>query len=288
MGVFASIDGKLVPGAEAKVSAFDNGFAFGDSVYETLRTYGGRAFVLGRHLARIRRSAARLSFEIPVPDAELRARAFAVLAAAGNTESYLRLIVSRGVGDLSYNFDRVKGPTVVMLVKPFESYPEEHFSQGIPVSLVSIRRNPKRSLDPAIKSSNLLNNVLATLEAQKKGAFEAILLNEKDEIAEGAGSNVFAGKAGVLRTPSLEAGILAGITRDLVFELGRKLGIEVREESLRADDLLSADEAFITSTLKEVTPISRVDDRVIGPGKPGELTLRLQAAYREKTRTHED
>lgn len=288
MGLFASIDGKVVPGAEAKVSAFDNGFAFGDSVYETLRTYGGRAFVLGRHLARMRRSAARLSFEIPVPDRELRARVDAVLAAAANPESYLRLIVSRGVGDLSYNFERVKGPTVVMLVKPFEEYPEEHFAQGIPVSLVEVRRNPRRSLDPAIKSSNLLNNVLATLEAQKKGAFEAILLNERDEIAEGAGSNVFAAKGGVLRTPPLEAGILAGITRDLVFELGKQLAIEVREAPLEAGDLLSADEAFITSTLKEVTPISRVDERVIGPGKPGELTRRLQAAYREKTRHHED
>jgi len=288
MGMFASIDGKLVPGAEAKVSAFDNGFAFGDSVYETLRTYAGRPFVLGRHLARIRRSAARLSFEISVPDSELRARVDALLAAAQNAESYLRLIVSRGVGDLSYNFDRVRGPTVVMLVKPWEPYPEEHFRQGIPVSLVSIRRNPKRSLDPAIKSSNLLNNVLATMEAQRKGAFEALLLNERDEIAEGAGSNVFVGKGGVLRTPPLTAGILAGITRELVFELGKQLGIDVREQPLHADDLLAADEAFITSTLKEVTPISRVDDRVIGAGKPGELTRRLQAAYSEKTRHHED
>jgi branched-chain amino acid aminotransferase len=288
MGVFASIDGKVVPGAQAHVSAFDNGFAFGDSVYETLRTYAGRVFVLGRHLARLRRSAGRLQFEIPLTDAELRARVEAVLAAAGNEESYLRLIVSRGVGDLSYNFEHVKGPTVVMLVKPWQEYPAEHFSVGIPVSLVDRRRNPRRSLDPAIKSSNLLNNVLATLEAQKKGGFEAILLNEKDEIAEGAGSNVFVGKNGVLRTPPLDAGILAGITRDLVFELGRQVGVEIREQPLLADDLLNADEAFITSTLKEVTPISRVDARVIGPGKPGALTLRLQAAYREKTKAHED
>jgi branched-chain amino acid aminotransferase len=288
MGLHASIDGKVVPGAEARVSAFDNGFAFGDSVYETLRTYDGRPFVLGRHLARLRRSAGRLSFEIPVPDAEMRARVDAVLAAAKNPESYLRLIVSRGVGDLSYNFEHVKGPTVVMLVKPWQPYPEEQFTAGIPVSLVEVRRNPKRCVDPAIKTSNLLNNVLATLEAQKKGGFEAILLNERDEVAEGAGSNVFAGKGGVLRTPPLDAGILAGITRDLVFELGRKLGVEIREQPLSAEDLLSADEAFITSTLKEVTPISRVDDRVIGSGKPGELTRRLQAAYREKTRNHED
>lgn len=288
MGVFASIDGTVVPGEEAKVSAFDNGFAFGDSVYETLRTYSGRAFTLGRHLTRLRNSAGRLGFEIPQSDGELRARVLAVLAAAGNAESYLRLIVSRGKGDLSYNFERVKGPTVVMLVKPFDEYPERHFSEGIPVALVSIRRNPKRSLDPAIKSSNLLNNVLATLEAQRAGAFEAILLNERDEIAEGAGSNVFVGKAGRLRTPPLEAGILAGITRDLVFELAGTLGIEVRQASLRPDDLFGADEAFITSTLKEVTPIARVGERTIGAGKPGELTRRLQAAYREKTRHHED
>ena len=288
MGVFASIDGTVVPGEEAKVSAFDNGFAFGDSVYETLRTYAGRAFTLGRHLARLRKSAGRLGFEIPQSDAELRARVIAVLAAAGNAESYLRLIVSRGKGDLSYNFDRIKGPTVVMLVKPFEEFPERHFSEGIPVALVSIRRNPKRSLDPAIKSSNLLNNLLATMEAQRAGAFEAILLNERDEIAEGAGSNVFVGKAGRLRTPPLEAGILAGITRDLVLELAHALDIEVRQEPLRPDDLFGADEAFITSTLKEVTPIARVGDLPIGAGKPGELTRRLQAAYRERTRHHED
>ena len=288
MGVFASIDGKIVPEEEAKVSAFDNGFAFGDSVYETLRTYAGRPFVLGRHLARLRRSAGRLAFEIPQRDAELRARVLAVLDAAANPESYLRLIVSRGKGDLSYNFDRVKGPTVVMLVKPFEALPEAHFSEGIPVSLVSIRRNPRWALDPAIKSSNLLNNLLATMEAQRAGAFEAILLNERGELAEGAGSNVFVGKRGVLRTPPLEAGLLAGITRDLVFELSQELAIEVRQEPLRPDDLLGADEAFITSTLKEITPIARVGERVIAGGRPGELTRRLQAAYREKTRHHED
>ncbi len=287
MGVFASIDGRVVPGDEARVSAFDNGFAFGDSVYETLRTYAGRVFVLGRHLARLRRSAARLSFQIPQSDQELRGRIDAVLAAAANPESYLRMIVSRGVGDLSYNFERVQGPTVVILVKPWEAFPESHFRNGIPVALASIRRNPKWALDPAIKSSNLLNNVLATLEAQRVAAFEAILLNEQGEIAEGAGSNVFVAKAGVLRTPPLEAGILAGITRDLVFELSRALGIQVREERLRAVDLLEADEAFITSTLKEVTPIARVGDQPIGKG-PGELTRRLQAAYRERTRAHED
>lgn len=288
MSVFASIDGRVVPQAQATVSAFDNGFAFGDSVYETLRTYGGRPFVLGRHLSRLRRSAGRLGFTIPQDDAELRARIAAVLAAAANPESYLRLIVSRGVGDLSYRLERVQGPTIVILVKPLEPFAETQFAHGIPVALVSIRRNPKRALDPAIKSSNLLNNVLATQEAQRQGAFEAILLNERDEIAEGAGSNLFVVQGGTLRTPPLEAGLLPGITRELVLEQARALGIPVFETALRPEDLLSADEAFITSTLKEVMPIARVGDRPIGAGRPGPLTERLRTAYREKTRAHED
>lgn len=287
MGTWASIDGNVVPYAEARVSAFDNGFAFGDSAYETLRTYGGRPFALGRHLARLRRSTGRLGFAIPRPDAELAARIDALLERAGNPESYLRLIVSRGVGDLSYRLERVQGPTIVILAKPLEPFQEVQFAEGIAVALVKVRRNSPRSLDPAIKSSNLLNNLLATREAQAAGAFEAILLNERDEIAEGAGSNLFVAKTGVLRTPPLAAGLLAGITRELVLELAAELRIAAIEAPLRPDDLLSADEAFITSTLKEVMPVSRVGTRPVGDGRPGPLTRRLLEAYRARTRAHE-
>ena len=288
MGIWASIDGRVVPHEDAKVSAFDNGFAFGDSVYETLRTYAGRPFVLGRHLARLRRSTGRLGFGIPLADEELRARVAAPLERAQNAESYIRMIVSRGVGDLSYHFDRVVGPTVVVLVKPLEPFVEAHFSDGIPVALVSVRRNSPRAVDPAIKASSLLNNVLATMEAQKSGGFEAILLNEHDQIAEGAGSNVFIVKDGTLRTPPLDAGILQGITRELVFEIAASQGVPVRQDPLRAEDLLGADEAFITSTLKEVMAIARVNDRPIGGGRQGPITARLHAAYREQTRAHVD
>jgi branched-chain amino acid aminotransferase len=173
-------------------------------------------------------------------------------------------------------------------VKPLEPFDETHFTDGIPVSLVSVVRNSPRAVDPAIKASSLLNNVLAIMEAQRRGAFEAILLNERDELAEGAGSNVFIVKNGTLRTPPLQAGILPGITRELLFEIAASMSLPVRQDPLHAQDLLNADEAFITSTLKEVMAIARVDDRRIGNGRQGPLTARLHAAYREKTRAHED
>ncbi len=285
MATFASIDGRVVPGEQASVSVFDNGFAFGDSVYETLRTYGGRPFAPRRHLRRLRASAGRLGFAIPLADSELLERIDAVLAAAANPESYLRLIVSRGRGDLSYDFARVVGPTVVIVVKALEPFAEAARRDGIAVALVSVRRNHPLALDPAIKSSNLLNNVLATREAQARGAQEALLLNAGGRLAEGAGSNVFLVKAGALLTPVLSAGLLAGITRELVLETARRLGVVARESDLGEPDLRAADEVFITSTLKEVMHVTRLDGAPIGDGRPGAVTRRLQDAYRELTLT---
>jgi branched-chain amino acid aminotransferase len=279
MGSFASINGALVPLEEARVSVLDNGFAFGDSVYETLRTYEGRPFALGRHLARLRRSAGRLAIPLPLSDAELGQRLAALLERAANRESYIRLILSRGQGDLSYRFERIAGPTIVMAAKPLQPFPASHHQEGVAVALASVRRNSPRALDPAIKSSNLLNNILATLEAQQRGAFEALLLNERDELAEGAGSNVFLVSGGACLTPPLSAGLLPGITREIVLELAPGAGVALREETLREPDLRAAEEAFLTSTLKEVTPIASIDGRPVGDGRPGPLTRRLQAAY---------
>jgi branched-chain amino acid aminotransferase len=170
LAFFASVNGEIVPAEEARVSILDNGFTFGDSVYETLRTYGTRPFQLDRHLRRLRASAARLGIGVPLGDGELRARLDELLARAGNPESYIRLIVTRGEGDISYNFDRVKGPTVVMAVKPYHPYPEHHYRDGVEIIVSSIRRNHPQSLDPAIKSCNLLNNILAVREAKARGA----------------------------------------------------------------------------------------------------------------------
>ena len=251
-------------------------------MYETLRTYGGRPFRLERHLARLRASAGRLGIAVP-PDEAIARDADALLARAGNAESYLRIIVTRGEGDVSYNFERVKGPTVVMVAKPLPSYPDWHYTEGLDVIVASVRRNHRTSLDPAIKSCNLLNNVLAAREAQARGAVEAVLLNVEGEVAEGASTNVFIVTAGVLRTPPLSAGILAGITREVVLELAGGFGIAAHEESIAVADLLAADEAFLTSSTREVAPIAHVDGRAIGSGRPGPLTLRLLAAFREQT-----
>lgn len=286
MASFASVNGQVVPAEEARVSIFDNGFTFGDAVYETLRTYGGRPFELTRHLARLRASAGRLGFEIPLSNGDLTGQLDALLRRAGNPESYIRLIVSRGVGDISYHFERVKGPTVVMAVKPHEPYPESDYTEGIPVAIASVRRNHPRALDPAIKSCNLLNNILAVREAQARGAHEPLLLNDRDELAEGASTNVFLVKEGAVFTPPLDAGILAGITRAVILELGPGLGLAMREEALRVPDLLGADEAFLTSSTREAVPIRTVDGRPIGSGRPGPITRRLLEAFRAYAPLH--
>lgn len=279
-GFFASVNGEVLPAAEARVSVLDTGFTFGDSVYETLRTYGGRPFHLDRHLARLRSSAGRLG--IPVAgDAHIGQEVDAVLARAGNRESYIRIMLSRGVGDVSYHFDRVSGPTRVVIVKPYEPLPERSYAEGVAVVVASVRRNSPRALDPAIKSGNLINNILAVREAQAAGALEPILLNDRDEVAEGASANVFIVKAGTVTTPPLSAGLLPGVTRQLVLEIGRGLGIPMREETVRVEDLRGADEAFITSTLKEAVPVRTVDGKPVGEGRPGPVTLRLLKAYRE-------
>jgi len=276
---FASVNGTVLPAEEARVSVLDNGFAFGDSVYEVLRTYGGRPFEAGRHFRRLRASAARLGFSVPASDADLLAQVDGLLARAPNAESYIRIIVSRGLGDCTYHFDRVQGPTVVMIQKPLPPYPAWHYSDGIKVAAVGVRRNHPRALDPAIKSSNLLNNILAMREAQSRGAEEPVLLNQEGFVAEGASTNVFLARGGKVFTPPLSAGILAGITREVVLELLPGLHIPFREEPLRLDDLLGADEAFMTSTTREVVPVKQVDETPIGDGRPGPLTRRAMEAF---------
>ncbi|HXK09424.1 MAG TPA: aminotransferase class IV [Vicinamibacteria bacterium] len=283
---FASVNGIVVPAEEARVSVLDNGFAFGDSVYEVLRTYGGLAFEPGRHFRRLRASAARLGITVPADDAGLLAQVDGLLARAGEGESYIRIVVSRGVGDCSYNFERVEGPTVVMIQKTLGPYPATHYEEGVKVAAVGVRRNHPRALDPAIKSSNLLNNILAVREAQSRGADEPVLLNHEGFLAEGASTNVFLARGATLFTPPLTAGILAGITREVVLELVPGLGIPCREEPLHLDDLLAADEAFMTSTTREVVPVRQVDATRIGTGKPGPLTRRAMAAFRDYAPRH--
>ncbi|HEV8255320.1 MAG TPA: aminotransferase class IV [Vicinamibacteria bacterium] len=284
MPSFASVNGEISPADQARVSVLDTGFVFGDGVYETLRTYSGRPFLLDRHLARLRASAARLGFEVSRSDESLAREIDLLLSRAHNPESYIRIIVTRGAGDMSYRFDRVKGPTVAIVVKPFEPLPERYYTEGAPVIISSIRRNHPRALDPAIKSCNLLNSVLSVREAQAAGAVEPILLNDAGDVAEGASSNVFIVKDSAALTPPLSAGILAGVTRALILELCSELGIPAREETLRVADLVGADEVFLTSTIREALPVGTIDGKPVGDGRPGPLTLRILQAVREYAR----
>ena len=254
--------------------------------YSTLRTYGGRPFHFDRQLERLRASAARLGIEVPFGDEVFARRLDEVLARAGNEESYIRLILTRGEGDISYRFDRVKGPTLVMVVKPFETPPERDYAEGVAIVIASVRRNHPRALDPAIKSCNLLNNILAVREGQGRGAVEAILLNDLGEVAEGASSNVFVVKGGSASTPPLDAGILPGITRRVVLDLCRELRIPAREETLVAADLFGADELFLTSSTKEAVPVRTVDGKPVGSGRPGPVHARILQAYREYAPRH--
>lgn len=286
MSEWVSIDGALSPAAEARIPVLDDGFTLGDGVYETLRTYGGRPFHLDLHLLRLRASAHRIGIALNLGDAELAARVDALLARASHDECYLRLIVTRGVGSISYRFENLPPPTVVVFARRFEGHPASHHDPGIPVSIVSVRRNPKSAADPAIKSCSLLNSVLAAREAHGRGAVEAILLNVRGEVAEGHASNVFAVRDGALTTPPLDAGILAGIAREIVLRLAREKGLSAREETLLPDALRSADEVFVTSSVREVMPVSRIDERPVGAGRPGPVTIALRQALRDYAALH--
>jgi len=280
MGFAVSIDGRVGSPEDVTLKVTDNGFVFGDSAYETLRTYGGRPFELDRHLRRLRRSIGLLGFELSTSDNEIKARIDACLSFASNAESYLRVIVSRGVGDMSYRFERIPGPTIAMYVKPLEPQNEAMYEKGVGAIMATLRRNPVEALNPAIKASNLLNNALATREAYAKGAFEAIFLNTRGEVAEAAGSNVFVVKGGLLLTPPLSCGLLEGITREIALEIAKATGVPNEERVLYTEDLRTADELFITSSLKELAPVVTLDDKPIADGKPGAVTKALLVAYR--------
>jgi len=288
MGFYASINGEIVPLEEARIPVLDNGFLFGDSVYEVLRTYRGRPFATGRHMRRLRASADRLGIPVPLSNDELLDRVRALLDRAGQVESYIRIVVTRGVGASSYDFDAVEGPTVAMIQRELQPPSDRHYAEGVHVSTVDVRRNHTRSLDPAIKSSNLLNNILALREAHARGGEEPILLNHEGQVAEGASTNVFVVRHGTLLTPPLSAGILGGITREVVLELAAAQEMPAREEAFGPPALIGADEAFLSSTTREIMPIRQVDETLIGGGRPGPVTQTLLDAFRAYAPDHCD
>ena len=287
MAATVNVNGRVFDEDHAVVSVFDHGFLYGEGVYETMRTYNGQPFLFDRHMERLRTSAGMLVLPVPVADDEMDRRCRDTMRAAGlgdGTEAYIRILVTRGVGELSYDPAACPTSSIVVIVKALVETPRDVYEQGVRVALVSIIRNHPGTVNPLIKSNNLLNNALAMQEAGRRGAFEGIMRNYRGELAEGTQTNFFVVKNGAALTPPLDAGLLAGITREFVFEVGREIGVPVREAVLRDADLLGADEAFLTSTTREVAPIVRVDDTPIGTGQPGPVTLSLLEAFRRRAR----
>jgi branched-chain amino acid aminotransferase len=287
MAATVNVNGRVSDQEHASISIFDHGFLYGEGVYETLRTYNGQPFLFDRHMRRLRTSAGMLALDIPLSDAQIDERFRETMRAASlgtgkDREAYIRILVTRGIGELTYDPAATPTPSIVVIVKPNVDPPQEVFDRGVKVSLVGVVRNHPGTVNPLIKSNSLLNNALAMQEALRCGAFEGVMRNYKGELAECTQSNLFIVKNGAALTPPIEAGLLPGITRAFLFEVGAEAGIPVREAVLKDADLLDADESFLTSTTREVVPIVRVDDRTIGSGLPGPITRALLDGYRRK------
>ena len=283
--MYIFLDKGLVPEDEARVSVLDRGFLYGDSVFETLRAYGGRPFMLKAHLERLARSAAALEIEIPMSLEQLRSAVYSALE--GNTlkDAYIRVMVSRGTGPPGFDPTDETTPTLVVLARQINVYPDSMYSEGVRLIVSTIRRNPAEALDPAVKSGNFLNNIRAKAEASRAGAFEAVMLNMHGLLAECTASNLFFVKDEVLHTPSTRVGILDGITRGMIIHQARQLGVEVHEGEYALERLLEAREVFLTNTTTEVMPVRQVEDRTF---RIGPLALRLREAYQEAVRTEDE
>jgi branched-chain amino acid aminotransferase len=284
MSATVNVNGRISADHDAVISVFDHGFLYGEGIYETLRTYDGRLFLYDRHMRRMRNSARLIDLALPFTDDELAVliRDTIVAAQLDNAEAYVRVLVTRGIGELTYDLKATPNPSWVIIVKPLVSPVAEIYQNGVKVVLVDVVRNHPQSVNPMIKSNNLMNSALAAQEALKRGGFEAVMRNYRGELTECTQSNLFIVQNGIALTPPLESGLLPGITREFVFEIGRGSGIEVREQVLRDGDLFGADEAFLTSTTREILPIVAVDEREIGNGKPGPVTLKLLKVLRDR------
>jgi len=273
------LNNALVPRSEAKVSVFDHGFLYGDGIYETMRVYDGVVFMLDEHIRRLFRSAMMIGLNMPKDPDEIKTAIFETLRANRMKDAYLRVTVSRGYGSVGLDPDLCIRPTFVIISEEMKEYPPSLYNNGIKVIIASTRRNLREALNPQIKSLNFLNNILAKIEAKEKGAYEAIMLNHSGNLAEGTISNIFFVKEDVLCTPSIDCGILDGITRGQVIDLATREGLRVKEGSFKPEDLYDASEVFITNTTLEVMPVSMVDQKGYSVGEVSRL---LRRAYRKE------
>jgi branched-chain amino acid aminotransferase len=276
MSATVNVNGRISGERDAVISVFDHGFLYGEGIYETMRTYHGRAFLYDRHMRRLRRSAKMIDLTLPFTDDRLAAQIRETQDAARlDGDAYIRVLVTRGIGDLTYDLKATPNPSVVIIVKPQVDPPPEAYEKGVRVVIVDVVRNHPHSVNPMIKSNNLMNSALAMQQALREDGFEGVMRNYRGELTECTTSNLFIVKNGVALTPPLDAGLLPGITREFLFDVGQDVGIEVREQVLLDEDLFGADEAFLTSTTREAVPIVTVNDRTIGGGRPGPVTRKL-------------
>jgi branched-chain amino acid aminotransferase len=274
------LNGEILDEENAKISVFDHGYLYGDGIFEGIRAYNGRIFKLKEHITRLYQSARTIMLDIPFSKKEMELNIINSIRANNLKDAYIRIVISRGIGDLGLDPKRCKAPTVVIIVSKVQLYDEELYENGLQVMTVPTRRNGCEMLNPRIKSLNYLNNIMARIEANLMGVPEAILLNNEGYVAECTGDNIFIIEGNNLITPPKTAGILKGIKREVAMEIAVELGYEVKEELFTRHDLYNADECFLTGTAAEVIPVIEVDGRKIANGKPGIKTIKIIEAFR--------
>lgn len=278
------LDGEFVDSTAAKVSVFDHGLLYGDGVFEGIRFYDGNVFRLVEHLERLEWSAKAILLTLPLTRQELIDATLETCRCNNLRDGYIRLVVTRGPGDLGLAPWLCPKPTVFIIASSIQLYPPEHYENGLALVTVPTRRVNPAALPSTVKSLNYLNNILGKIEAKQAGALEGIMLNDQGFIAECTADNVFVLHRGEILTPSASQGALKGITRETMFDLARELGVPIREANLTRYDVWCADECFITGTAAEIMPVTKLDGRVIGDGKPGPITARLLEAFRRRVR----
>ncbi len=280
-----NMNGKMVPQEEAKISVFDHGLLYGDGVFEGIRIYGGNIFKLKEHIDRLYDSAKAIMLEIPASKENMIKETVKAVKANGLKSGYIRLVVTRGAGDLGLDPNKCKdGGVYFIIADGIALYPPEYYKDGLSITTVAARRNVAEALDPKIKSLNYLNNIMAKIEAGNHGSMEAIMINQQGYVAEATGDNVFIFRKGELKTPDLASGCLDGITRSTVIDIARSMKIKVKECMMTRYDLYTSDECFLTGTGAEIIAVVKIDSRVINGGKPGPITKKLNARYHALTK----
>lgn len=282
--MLVNLNGELVKREEAKISVFDHGLLYGDGVFEGIRIYNGNIFRLKEHIDRLYNSAKFIMLDIGMPKEKMIKETIRVVAASKIRNGYIRLVVTRGVGDLGLDPRKCLKPNYFIIVDNIKLYPEEFYKKGLEITTVAIRRNISEALNPQVKSLNYLNNVLAKIEAINHGSFEAVMINNQGYVTEATGDNIFIVKNRILLTTPAYIGVLEGITRETVIEIGRKMKLNIQEKVMTRYDLYTADECFLTGTAAEIIPVVKIDGRKINGCIPGSITKKLMKEFKKQTK----